>query len=378
MTDSRMTEALDAVCDQALAAKTIVGGVVMVARDGERAYARPFGLADRETGAPVRLDTIFRFASLTKPLTAALTLAMIERGDLALSDPVTRFLPDFSPKLASGETPVITIRHLLTHTAGLVYRFFEPGDGPYTRADISDGMDIPGRAMEDNLARIAAVPLAYPPGAAWAYSVAYDVLGAALAKAGGKAFPELMRDLVTGPLGMADTSFVVTARERLATAYGDGAPEPVRMGAHHLVPFGPGNISYAPDRMFDPASFPSGGGGMSGTGPDFLAFLEAMRRGGAPVLSQSSVDALSTSAIGDTPILTPGATFSLGWSILTDQALAATPQSLGSWRWGGVYGNNWFVDPTKSLSVVIVTNTAIAGMTGRFPNALTEAIYGSI
>jgi CubicO group peptidase (beta-lactamase class C family) len=376
MTDQTpMTKALDALTDEAIAAKAIVGGVVMVAKDGEHIYARPFGQADREAGTPVRQNTIFRFASLTKPLTAVLTLAMIERGDLALTDPVTRFLPDFKPKLASGETPTITIRHLLTHTAGLAYRFFQPADGPYAQADISDGMDLPGRTMEDNLARIVAVPLSFPPGAAWAYSVAYDVLGAALAKAGGKPFPELMRELVTGPLGMADTGFVVQARDRLATAYGDGEPEPVRMGDHHLVPFGPGQLSYAPDRMFNPASFPSGGGGMSGTAPDFLTFLEAIRRGGAPVLSQSSVDALSINAIGDTPILMPGAGFSLGWSVVTDPVVGMTPQSKGAWRWGGVYGNSWFVDPAKALSVVIVTNTAIAGMSGPFPDAVRDAIY---
>ena len=375
MSDGAMTKALDAVLDEALAAKKIVGGVVMIARGGERAYARAFGMADRETGTPTKPDTIFRFASLTKPLMAVLTLSLIERGVMALTDPVTKFLPDFRPKLASGEEPVITIRHLLTHTSGLRYRFFEPAGGAYEVADISDGMDIPGRTFEDNLQRIAAVPLAFPPGAEWAYSVAYDVLGAAIEKATGKPLPDVMREGVTGPLGLDDTSFVVQARGRLAAAYADGAPEPVKMGAHHLVPFGPGNLSYAPDRMFDPASFPSGGGGMSGTAPDFLTFLEAIRRGGAPVISKSSVDALSTDAIGNMMVLGPGATFSLGWSIVTDPAIGGGPQPKGTWRWGGVYGNSWFVDPSNALSVVIVTNTAIAGMTGPFPDAVRDAIY---
>src|SRR5579863_10169675 len=237
MTDGAMTKALDTVLDEALAAKKIVGGVVMIARDGERGYARAFGLADREGGRPVALDTIFRFASLTKPLMAVLALSLVERGVMALSDPVTKFLPDFRPKLANGEAPVITIRHLLTHTSGLRYRFFEPAGGAYEQADISDGMDIPGRTFEDNLARIASVPLAFPPGAAWAYSVAYDVLGAAIERATGKPLADVMLQGVTGPLGMDDTSFVVEAPDRLATAYRDGSPEPVKMGPHHLVPF---------------------------------------------------------------------------------------------------------------------------------------------
>ncbi|HXQ46561.1 MAG TPA: serine hydrolase domain-containing protein, partial [Caulobacteraceae bacterium] len=305
---------------------------------------------------------------------AVLTLGLIERGVMALSDPVTKFLPDFRPKLENGEAPVITVRHLLTHTSGLRYRFFEPAGGSYEKADISDGMDIPGRTFADNLARIASVPLAFPPGAAWAYSVAYDVLGAAIETATGKPLPDVMREGVTGPLGLGDTSFVVQARDRLSVAYADGSPEPVKMGAHHLVPFGPGNLSYAPDRMFNPASFPSGGGGMSGTAPNFLAFLEAIRQGGAPVIGKSSVDALSKDAIGNMMVMGPGATFSLGWSIVTDAALGA-PQSLGTWRWGGVYGNSWFVDPARALSVVVITNTAIAGMTGPFPDAVRDAIY---
>ncbi len=376
MTDGTLSRALDAVLEEAHAAKKIVGGVVMVARDGERVYERAFGEADREAGKPVRPDTIFRFASLTKPLMAVLTLALIERGVLSLEDPVTKFLPDFTPKLGDGSAPTITIKHLLTHTAGLMYRFFEPGDGPYTKADVSDGMDLPGRTFEDNLARIASAPLVFPPGAAWAYSVAYDVLGAAIEKATGKPLAQVMAETVTGPLGMADTGFVVPAatRERLATAYGDGEPEPVRMGAHHTVPFAVGAISYAPDRMFNPASFPSGGAGMSGTAGDFLGFLEAIRKGGAPVLSAASVEGLANPAIS-APILMPGASFSLGWSIVTDPAAGMTPQSKGAWSWGGVYGNNWFVDPAKALSVAVLTNTAIAGMSGPFPNAIRDAIY---
>jgi CubicO group peptidase (beta-lactamase class C family) len=150
------------------------------------------------------------------------------------------------------------------------------------------------------------------------------------------------------------------------------------MGEHHLVAFGPGNISFAPDRMFDPGSFPSAGAGMSGTAGDFMRFLEAMRTGGAPVLARSTVELMRTNAIGDIPIMLPGRGFGLGWAVLKDPAAGATPQSVGTWTWGGVYGNAWFVDPAKDLSVVIITNTAIAGMTGTFPDAIRDAVYGAI
>jgi len=377
-TDARIAKALDAVVDAAITNKQIVGSVVMVSLGGRLVYSRAAGLADREAKTPVKTDTIFRWASLTKPVVTATAMALVEKGVISLDDPVTRFLPDFRPKLPTGETPTITVRQLMTHTAGLMYRFFEPGDGPYTQANVSDGMDQPGLSMAENLRRIASVPLAYPPGAAWIYSVGLDVLGAFIASATGKSLPDLVRELTTGPLGMTDSGFVVTERDRLATAYGDGSPEPVRMGAHHLVAFGPGSISFAPDRMFDPGSFPSAGAGMSGTAGDFMRFLEAMRTGGAPVLARSTVELMGTNAIGDIPILLPGRGFGLGWAVLKDPAAGATPQSIGTWTWGGVYGNAWFVDPAKQLSVVNITNTAIAGMTGTFPDAIRDAVYGAI
>jgi CubicO group peptidase (beta-lactamase class C family) len=376
--DERIGNAVDAIVDAATTNKQIVGARVMVAQGGRVVYDRAAGLADREANTPVKLDTIFRWASLTKPVVTAAAMALVETGAISLDDPVTRFLPDFRPKLPTGETPVITVRQLMTHTAGLMYRFFEPGAGPYTEANVSDGMDQPGVSMEENLKRIASVPLSYPPGAAWVYSVGMDVLGAFIAAGAQKPLPDLVRDLITGPLGMADTGFVVTARDRLATAYGDGAAGPVRMGETHSVAFGPGAIAFAPDRMFDPGSFPSAGAGMSGTAPDFMRFLEAMRTGGAPVLKQSTVELMATNAIGDIPIMLPGRGFGLGWAVLKDPAVAATPQTPGSWTWGGVYGNAWFVDPTEELSVVIITNTAIAGMTGVFPDAIRDAVYAAI
>jgi CubicO group peptidase (beta-lactamase class C family) len=376
--DERIGKAVDTIVEAAIANRQIVGSRVMVSHGGKLVYDLAAGLADREAKAPVKADTIFRWASLTKPVVTAAAMALVEKGVISLDDPVTRFLPDFRPKLPTGETPPITVRQLMTHTAGLMYRFFEPGAGPYTDANVSDGMDQPGLSMEENLRRIASVPLAYPPGAAWIYSVGMDVLGAFIAKAAGKPLPDLVRDLITGPLGMTDTGFVVTERDRLATAYGDGAPEPVRMGEHHLVAFGPGAISFAPDRMFDPGSFPSAGAGMSGTAPDFMRFLEAMRTGGAPVLKESTVELMATNAIGDIPIMLPGRGFGLGWAVLKDPIAAATPQLPGSWTWGGVYGNAWFVDPALDLSVVIITNTAIAGMTGTFPDTIRDAVYAAI
>ena len=117
---------------------------------------------------------------------------------------------------------------------------------------------------------------------------------------------------------------------------------------------------------------------MSGTAEDFMRFLEGMRTGGAPILSRSSVAQLSTVKPGDFEVSIPGWKWALGWPVLVDPSRTGTPQSPGSWLWGGVYGNSWFVDPRRELSVVLLTNTAIAGMAGPLPDAIRDAIYRAL
>jgi CubicO group peptidase (beta-lactamase class C family) len=350
---------------------------VLVSRAGEIEYERAAGFADREANIPVTQETIFRWASLTKPLVSACALALLDQKVISLDDPITKFLPDFAPRLPDGSTPTITIAHLLTHTAGMTYRLSEVEGGPYHRANVSDGLDQPGLLIDENLRRIASVHLAFEPGSAWAYSVATDVLGEVIARAAGTPLPMLVDRLVVQPLGLKSPGFNVAQRDRLAAAYADGKPAPTHMTAHHLVPFWNGAISFAPDRMFDPESFPSGGAGMSGTATDFLRFLEVVRTGGEPILSKPSTDLLTSTATGDLQSFAPGWGWSMGWAILRDPTLTGTPQSPGTWLWGGVCGSSWFVDPIRELSVVIMTNTATAGMLGKFPDAIRDAIYAS-
>lgn len=377
--DAALGGRLDAVIDAALAEKRIVGGVVLVARDGETVYARAAGLADREAGTPVRMDTIFRYASLTKPMVSAAALALVEAGVIDLAAPVTTWLPDFRPRLADGTEPVITIRHLMTHTSGLTYDFMEPPESGYHAAGISNGFDVVGVSMADNLKRIAAWPLNFPPGTAWNYSVATDVLGAVLAAATGRKLSDVVREKVTGPLGLPDTGFAVTDPSRLAVAYADAQPEPARMGDSHVVPFVPSPLRYAPGRAFDAASFESGGAGMVGRADDYLKFLETIRTGGGPILKPETTRLMTTNAIGDLVVTAtgPGYGFSLGCAVLADPAatLAGTPQPPGTLSWGGVYGGSWFVDPKNRLSVVTLTNTAIEGMVGAVTIGVRDAVY---
>lgn len=371
---------LDAVVDGAIAAQRVVGAVVVASVDGKLVYGRAAGLADRERGDAVRKDTLFRLASVSKLWVSAAAMALAGQGRLGIDDDIRTWLPDFQPRLADDTEPAITIRHLLTHTSGIGYGFLEPEDGPYHRAGVSDGMDQTTLTLGENLARLASVPLLFAPGTAWHYSLSIDVVGAIVEKVAGAPLPEVVRDLVSKPLDVIDTDFRLRDAARLAAAYADGSPRPRRMAdADRLPTFeGLAPVAMYPARAFDENAFPSGGAGMIGTASDTLQLLEALRRGGAPVLAERFAAEMGRNQIGDLPVEGwPGWGYGLGFSILKNPAASGAPESPGTWRWGGAYGHSWFVDPAEKLTVVAFTNTAFEGMSGggRFPQDICRAIY---
>ncbi|TXI09341.1 MAG: class A beta-lactamase-related serine hydrolase [Rhizobium sp.] len=377
--DASLAAGVDAAIESALTDRRLVGTVVLIARDGELVYQRAAGLADWENDVAMQEDAIFCLASITKPIVTIAAMRLVEQGRIGLDDPITKWLPDFRPRLADGTEATILVRHLLTHTSGLGYTFAEEQDGPYHRAGVSDGLDIPGRSVADNLKRLSSAPLLFAPGENWRYSLAMDVIGGIIEKETGGALGQAVADLVTKPLGLSDTAFSVRNRARLAAAYVNGPSEPQRMGDEALVPILDGTIRFAPDRIFDPASYHSGGAGMAGTASDILAILETVRKGGAPLLSADTVKTMMTDqAGGHMQALQAGFGFGYGWSVVLDPVTAQVPFSAGTIKWGGVYGHSWFVDPKEKLTVVALTNTALEGMWGQFTIDLRDAIYAAI
>ncbi|SEK01382.1 MULTISPECIES: serine hydrolase [unclassified Variovorax] len=372
---------IDAVLDQALADQRLVGAVVLVAHGGRLVHRRAAGLADREAGRPMREDALFRLASVSKPIVSTAAMVLAAQGRLGLDDPVTRWLPDFRPRLPDGSAPTLTLRQLLTHTAGLGYRFFEPtDDGPHAQAGVSDGMDGSGLTLAENLRRIAQVPLLYAPGTAWLYSLATDVLGGVVEAASGAPLPDAVRTLVTGPLAMHDTGFFAAPHDdRLATPYvNTPGTAPRRMSGPTVAASFEGTVGirFDPARAVDATAFPSGGAGMVGSAGDFMRLLETLRGGGAPLLPPALVDDMGRNHTGAWgPADAPGYGFGLGFSVLHDPGAAASPESVGTWRWGGAYGHAWFVDRARELSVVAFTNTLYEGMSGRFVADLRDAVH---
>lgn len=372
--EAALAARLDPILERAIAQQRIVGTVVMVARQGRVVYHRAAGFADRDAQRPMQEDQLFRFASLTKPLVAVTALRLADQGRLDLQAPVSRYLPYFTPHLADGTPAVPTLAQLLSHTAGLHYGFGEDQDGPYHRAGVSDGLDGAPLTLEENLRRLAGVPLDFKPGTQWRYSLGLDVLGGVLEAATGLPLPQVVQQQVAAPLDLHDLSFQVSEPSRLATAYRDGYPRPEPMSEPYLLPLPKGGILYSPARALSATAFPSGGGGMQGSAGDYLAFLEALRQG--RLLTPTSQRLFMEDQIpGLQRDDAPGWGFSLGAAVLRDARLAKTPQTPGTLQWGGVYGNAWFIDPARELSVVILTNTAIAGMSGPFPDAIRDALY---
>jgi len=374
-------KAIDKAIDLALEQKRLVGAVVLVALGGEQVYRRAAGMADREAGKPMRIDALFRLASVSKPILSTAALVLMAQGRLRLEDPVVRWLPSFRPRTPDGQQPIVTVRHLMTHTAGLSYRFFQPEHGSYAQAGVSDGMDDDPLSLAENVRRIASAPLQAAPGTEWRYSIATDVLGAVIEQASGLPLAQAVAHLVTGPIAMRDTGFSTHDAQRLTVAYANHYPEPRPLQQPDRIEFidGTAGFKLSPARALDASAYASGGAGMVGSAEDFLRLLETLRRGGAPLLPEEWVTAMTSNQIGDLPMpFWPGRGFGLGITVLKDPRAAQTAESVGTWRMGGTYGHSWFVDPARQLSVVAFTNTALEGMAGAFVGELCQAVYDGL
>jgi CubicO group peptidase (beta-lactamase class C family) len=364
-----LKERVDAAIDAALGSR-VVGCVVLVHEMGKRTYSRAAGFADREAGAPVHEDTIFRLASVTKPIVASAALKMIDLGLLSLDDPVTRYLPFFTMKAADGSVPVITIRHLLTHTSGIAY--------DKTPDDVTRGSDPkPLFPLEENLRRLARGELAFKPGQGWAYGMSIDVLGGVIGAIEGDIsdVEAVARKYVLDPLDMPDTRFTVTDPARLAVPYGNGDPVPFRMAEPQLIvsPFG-GFNTMSPQRIFEREAAQCSGSGMAGTAGDFMKLLDAILVG--DFLKRETRDAAFANQAG--PYLTgrrAGEQFGYLGAVITDARAAGWPRD-GLVRWGGIWGNNWCVDPKTRTALVAYSNTMWEGSDGRFRDDLRDAVFG--
>jgi CubicO group peptidase (beta-lactamase class C family) len=389
---------LDTALERAVARGEVAGAVALVLRDGEPVYERAVGWADREAGRRMTPDAVFRIASQTKALTSVAAMTLVEEGRLSLNDPVARFIPTYARTTvavtADSAVPArrpITVRDLLTHTAGISYgtdsllaaRYAAQGLGPaagygwYT-ADKAE----PTCATAE---RLAALPFAAQPGERYVYGYATDVLGCVVERAAGAPLDRVFAERITGPLGMTSTRFFLppAERARLAAVYAPpegGAADadaaraaPARLMRAPAGARGQGDYVDGPRRSF------SGGAGLLSTAGDYARFLEMLRRGGAfgaaRVLAPSTV-AVMTANQTDTLYSRAGEGFGLGFATLERAGARGRPEAAGTFGWGGAYGSSYAVDPREGLVLVLLVQQLPArhSLGERFPMLVYQAL----
>jgi CubicO group peptidase (beta-lactamase class C family) len=376
---------LDGFLRQQVERQRVIGITAQVVRrDGEIVYAGAAGQRDPSANEPIRPDmTLFRLASMTKPITAVAVLMLVEAGRITLEDPVSRFLPDFQalqvqtqPGHTVPEVRPPTIRDLLRHTSGLSYRFMNvPGIvEAYEWLGVDDGLAAPDLTLAENLRRLAHAPLQAQPGTRWGYGLSFDVLGAIVERASDQPLDVFVMEQIARPLGLTSLTFHVPRSEagRMAmpmmVAEGGGL-RPIVSEESVPFPVTGGQILFDPERAFSAEAYPSGGGGATSTLVDYVRFARLLLNGGeldsVRLLREETVAAMSQPQTGGLPIDLAGAGYDFGYgvAVLTDPPLAKTRQPRGAYGWSGVYGTGLSVDPASGLAFVVMTQTAVEGMT---------------
>jgi CubicO group peptidase (beta-lactamase class C family) len=347
---------------EAVDAGLVSGAVSMVWHRGEVLQVNEFGCRDIESNLPMQRDTIFRIASMTKPVTVAAAMAMVEEGKLALTDPVTRWLPEMADMrvLTDPNGPLdntvpadrpITVEDLMTHRSGLAYTFSV--GGPISRAYRMVSL----RQDQDHwLTEVAALPLVHQPGERLTYSQGTEVLGIILSRIEGKSLHDILTERIFEPLDMPDTGFYLTPdkRDRTATMY--------RLDAHN----GLQHDAMGPIPVKEP-SFCQGGAGLMSTVDDYVRFARMLLAGGTVdgvrVLSEPSVQLMRADRLTEDQHRQPflgmpfwiGRGFGLNLSVVTDPAKSARlfgPAGRGTFSWPGAYGTWWQADPENDLILI--------------------------
>jgi putative heme-binding domain-containing protein len=372
--DPERLSAITSMLEEQVQRGRIAGAVAVVARNGRIGYFEAVGQQDPATKTPMQQDSIFRIASMTKAITSAAIMQLVERGAMELQDPVSKHLPEFAAPqvLESIEGSAIstrratrepTIHDLLTHRSGLTYGWFGPEklDAIYRSRNIPDLFIPIHEPLADRVQRIAEVPLKFEPGTAWDYSVATDVLGRVVEVASGQTLQDYFVEHLLNPLQMHDTHFALPQEKagRLAGLYTVDADK-------QLLPVGTtivtaGFLNFTADYCLQDNTFYSGGGGLVSTAGDYLRFLQMLLNGGqldgAQVLKPASVALMTQNQIGDMQIPFPGHGdgFGLGFGVLTERGAAEDDASIGTFSWGGIFDTYYWADPQQQLIGVLMT-----------------------
>jgi CubicO group peptidase (beta-lactamase class C family) len=356
------------------------GAVVLISRKDEIAYFRTFGFRDREQKTPMTKDTIFRIASMTKPIVSVGAMILAEEGKLDIAAPVSKYLPELKDLKvrveqldpATGKTEIVmkppvrpvTVQDLLRHTSGIVYG--PPiGNGPVAEAYRDAKVFDRNSTTVELVTKISQLPLANQPGEVWEYGASTDVLGRVIEVVSGMDLDRFVEERVTKPLGMTSTGFYVSAIDR------DRVAQPQTDPATGQRP-----------PLFDPTQKPklmSGGGGALSTASDYLLFCQMLLHGGrlgnTRLLAPSTVNLMTSNAlkpgigyapavnqnfgdVGPTPAMGQG--FGLGFAVRTEPGENPLPGSTGSFYWTGAFGTTFYIDPKQQLIIIMMIQVPLS------------------
>lgn len=369
MSETRLLR-IDDMINKAIEEEQIPGAVALVARNGKIVYHKAFGLADAESGRAFQQDDIFRIASQTKAITSTAVMMLWEEGLFRLDDPISKFIPEFenvlifeslneadSSFIGRPATKPITIRHLLTHTSGIGYGMIDDDNfrKMYQKKGILEAFATQDVSIEENIKRLAKLPLHFEPGEQFHYAMGLDVLGYLIEILSGQPLDQFFRERIFVPLGMNDSYFYLpeSKHDRLIPV------QTKRDGAWAKYPSSP---FYDPDypikgamRLF------SGGGGLSSTAMDYAMFLQMYLNlgelNGNRLLSRTTINTIMANQIGDLWGAT-GSYHGLAFGVLDKGGVAQGGRgSVGTFDWGGYFNTQYFADPVEQVIGILLKQT---------------------
>jgi CubicO group peptidase (beta-lactamase class C family) len=372
MSAERLTR-IQEMIQRRIAAGEMSGAAAVVMRKGKVIYQTYQGVMDLESKRPVTSDTMFRVASMTKPVTSVAIMMMIEEGKVHLNDPVSRYIPEFkSLKVAVPSGPAgqfytmppareVTVKDLLTHVSGL-------SSGTMSNSTVQAVARKQGEKLADYIPRLGTTALEFQPGTRWAYSAqaGHDTLGRIVEIASGMPLDKFFQSRIFDPLGMKDIAFWPAEANwpRVASVYS--------------LQQGKLNKNNNPNGMSSNVYF-MGSGGLISTPLDYLPFGAMLAAGGTfngkTVMGKKTIEMMSAMHVPDTlPGRGAGEGYGLGVRVVTDHAKNGTMLSNGTYGWSGVYGTHFFVDPVENIVGVFMAQTAINEATRDFENLVAQAV----
>ena len=370
-------ETVDAFIQRSIDQNVIAGGTFLIARKGKIAYEKSFGFTDVDHMRQYQNDDIYRLASMTKAVTSVAIMQLYEQGKLGLDDPIHYYIPAFREMTILDTydeatdtyttipaTKKITIRHLLTHTSGITYGDFNPGQikSMYEKFDmVGVGLYHEEWTNEEFCNQLAKVPLIFEPGTKFLYGLNMDVLGRIVEVASGQELDEYFNQYVFQPLGMTDTYFNIpkNKQERLISIFSKDEKG-------QLINIRPGGLAGNPQYplLADNQHY-AGGGGLSSTAVDYARFIYALENDGRynnyQLLSRKSIEIMTADQLiiqneqGNGISKLPGITFGLGFMVHGEESKSLNAKSPGTYEWGGYFNTKFFIDPKEDLIFVGMT-----------------------